>query len=227
MDATILTVAAFILIAVVAAVYVLRRRAPKPALAPLSGTSVDRTFVGIASAPRRSDVTTIGPSLAPSDVAALADEPTAVETAPPLSAPTLDEPIPAIPAPDATQIVGADAAPRAVPSSADDTSPTVIAARPRPRGRLVIRSGGTGGPHELQVREYVIGRSSTSDIILTDPSVSAHHARLVPHGDDFAIRDVSSTNATTVDGNPVKGDHALHGGESIVLGEARLGYERM
>lgn len=114
----------------------------------------------------------------------------------------------------------------ASPESVEGTASTVvIVAPPRPHARLVLKAGG-GGPWDLTQREYTIGRSSSSDVILADASVSGHHAKLVPVGDDFAIRDLGSTNGTTVDGVPLTGERPLRGGETILLGECALLYER-
>lgn len=114
----------------------------------------------------------------------------------------------------------------ASPESVEGTASTVvIVAPPRPHARLVLKAGG-GGPWELTQREYAIGRSSSSDVILADASVSGHHAKLVPVGDDFAIRDLGSRNGTEVDGVPLMGERPLRGGETILLGECALLYER-
>lgn len=176
-----------------------RRNAP---LAPrYTATSADRTVVDVRE--RRSpadDRTVVGEGM-PSDRTVVG-----VESAP--SAATLVLP----PAPP--------------PTRPDETAATVVVRR-GPRARLWITKGGTGGPFDLSEREYSMGRSSSSDIVVADPSVSGHHATLAPRGDGFSIRDLGSTNGTTVDGKDVQGEHPLRGGEVIGLGEATLRYERL
>lgn len=50
----------------------------------------------------------------------------------------------------------------------------------------------------------LIGRGSSCDIRLDDPTVSRHHARLVAEGDHFLLFDLHSTAATYVDGNKLE-----------------------
>src|SRR3990172_12946533 len=67
-------------------------------------------------------------------------------------------------------------------------------------GILEIRQGD-------QVREYVlggqataIGRAEDNQLVLSDPLVSRHHARLEWAGDGYCISDLGSANGTRVDG---------------------------
>jgi transcriptional regulator with GAF, ATPase, and Fis domain len=45
-----------------------------------------------------------------------------------------------------------------------------------------------------------IGSSPRSDVVIDDPTVSRHHARIELRGGDLVIHDLGSTNGTTVDG---------------------------
>lgn len=94
------------------------------------------------------------------------------------------------------------------------------------RARLVVRSGGSGS-FDLGPRTYVIGRSSSCDVVLPDPSVSGRHAKLTPGLDGFRIADLGSTNGTLVNGQPLTGELPLRGGEVLRLGDALLLYERL
>lgn len=123
------------------------------------------------------------------------------------------------PADDRT-VVGVE--PRSAPP--DVTAPTVIVPRP-PRARVSISKGGTGGPFDLGPREYRIGRSSGSDIVLADPSVSGQHAKLSPRGDSFVLEDLGSTNGTTVNGQAVTAPRPLRSGDVLGIGDAVLRYE--
>lgn len=211
MDTTLLVavIAVVVVAAGAAALVLIRRRSAKPAPPVLSQTSEDRTFVGIPAAPRGSEATMVGPAVARSDATVVDLRPTA---APPPAAPSA--PVPSE-APTVTM-----AAPRPEPT----TMPTVRI--PKLRARLTVTRGGSG-THELESREYTVGRSAHADIVLADPSVSGHHAKLVPHGDAFALSDLGSTNGTTVDGRAVRGEYVLRGGETIGIGDARLRYERI
>lgn len=93
------------------------------------------------------------------------------------------------------------------------------------RARVTVRAGGPRGPYELSGREFAIGRSSSNQIVLTDASVSSHHARLTPRADGFVITDLGSRNGTTVNGERVTGSRLLRGGEAIGIGEALLDFE--
>ena len=45
-----------------------------------------------------------------------------------------------------------------------------------------------------------IGSDPLNDIVLTDPTVSRHHAEIRRHGDDIQLIDLNSTNGTFIDG---------------------------
>jgi pSer/pThr/pTyr-binding forkhead associated (FHA) protein len=74
----------------------------------------------------------------------------------------------------------------------------------------------------------VIGRGSSCDISLSDPTVSRQHARLVVSGDHFVLYDLQSTSGTLVDGEEV--DQAagaqLNNGAVVRLGATRLVFKR-
>lgn len=84
----------------------------------------------------------------------------------------------------------------------------------------LVKSG--RNPHENLV---FVGRASTSDVVLRDPSVSKTHAVLehdpaaAPHA-GWRIRDDGSHNGTWVNGRPLTPREAvpLSGGDAIVLG---------
>lgn len=187
-----------------------RKKAPPPV--QLSHSSPDRTMMGFSlqGAPPPDASTQMGIVVPPSAAAA---PPTA-------AAPST---IPAPPSEAATAMI---VPPK--PAAPEETARTrQIVVPPQPKARLARKSGGSGGPWDLLPREYEIGRSSSADIVIPDPSVSGHHCKLVPHGDGFAIRDLGSTNGTKVNGKAISGDHGLRGGETITLGEVTLGYERI
>ncbi|HXW84857.1 MAG TPA: FHA domain-containing protein, partial [Candidatus Binataceae bacterium] len=58
-----------------------------------------------------------------------------------------------------------------------------------------------------QAREYPLGAGSTTlgstpdnDIVLSDPGVSRHHARITRRGGRFRVTDLESTNGTYLNG---------------------------
>ena len=60
---------------------------------------------------------------------------------------------------------------------------------------------------EIPIQEGVvsisIGRKEDNDIIIDNPAVSGHHARLVKHGNKFFIEDLNSTNGTFIAGRKI------------------------
>jgi hypothetical protein len=69
--------------------------------------------------------------------------------------------------------------------------------------------------------ELLIGRHYACDVVLTDPSVSRRHARVVFRDGGWILQDLASTNGTTVNGALV-GRCALEPGDHLVLGMERL-----
>jgi pSer/pThr/pTyr-binding forkhead associated (FHA) protein len=86
--------------------------------------------------------------------------------------------------------------------------------------QLVVRTGPNPGKvYPLTKDEISLGRDIASDIVLSDPEVSRHHARLVAQGNSFILEDTGSTNGTFVNGQRLMGPHMLRSGELILLGE--------
>ena len=55
-------------------------------------------------------------------------------------------------------------------------------------------------PFDVQLQEdvYAVGRETSNNILIPDPSVSAHHARLKPGPDGWYVEDLNSSNGTYV-----------------------------
>jgi hypothetical protein len=90
----------------------------------------------------------------------------------------------------------------------------------------VLEAGGHIGQHfDLSGDYMTIGRSSSNDIVLTDPTVSRTHASLGKRDGDLYIQDLGSSTGTTVNGRKVTGAHPLRSGDVITVGLVRLEYE--
>lgn len=50
---------------------------------------------------------------------------------------------------------------------------------------------------------WTVGRASENDIVISDSSVSRHHARLERSDDGFVVEDLHSTNGTMLNGVPI------------------------
>ncbi|WP_053237043.1 FHA domain-containing protein [Sandaracinus amylolyticus] len=77
------------------------------------------------------------------------------------------------------------------------------------------------GAIALVLRVIVVGRARDCDVVIDDPTVSAHHARLRWDGDRIAIDDLGSANGTFVDGRMVSATR-IRPGEEVVLGRVPL-----
>jgi hypothetical protein len=82
-----------------------------------------------------------------------------------------------------------------------------------------------GGRHVIERRAVVLGRSRECDIQLDDRSVSRRHAELVRHGDGFLLRDLDSTNGSSVNGKRIR-EAAVQPGDDITLGTVALTFEQ-
>lgn len=86
--------------------------------------------------------------------------------------------------------------------------------------RLVLQSEpGSGTEFVLDKAEMLLGRDPGSDIVISDPEVSRHHARLLQVGNSYSIEDLGSTNGTFIRGQRLSAPVTLLPGEVITLGE--------
>ena len=90
----------------------------------------------------------------------------------------------------------------------------------------VTRDGRTLDSIELSKREYVIGRSDLSDILIEDTYVSKVHAMLKVYANAVMLIDLNSTNGTTVNSRIVQ-KTVLRSNDIIVLGHYNLKIENI
>ena len=77
-------------------------------------------------------------------------------------------------------------------------------------------------PHlELRSEEcpVILGRSMSSDRVVPCSLVSRQHARLQFDGADFLLIDLESTNGTLVNSKPLHQPTAIHGGDTVQIGD--------
>src|SRR5262245_15347195 len=67
--------------------------------------------------------------------------------------------------------------------------------------------------------EASIGRDSSNDLWVTDPSLSRRHCALVRNGDQIILRDLESRNGTILNAVPVAEQQLQHG-DQISLGDS-------
>src|ERR1700747_2156852 len=84
--------------------------------------------------------------------------------------------------------------------------------------RLVVKGGKAQlVRHELVGDMVMIGRAPLNHIVIDDPTVSAHHARLVRAADSYWLMDLHSTNGTQVNRVSIT-DAKLNDGDEIRFG---------
>lgn len=76
---------------------------------------------------------------------------------------------------------------------------------------------------DLEPGETTIGRKSTSGVVLSDPTVSGSHARIILSRGQATLEDLNSTNGTFVNEARVSSVQ-LQDGDNIGIGNYRLGY---
>lgn len=89
--------------------------------------------------------------------------------------------------------------------------------------KLIINPA-SGAKKEIPVagRVVSIGRDPSNDLVLSDAMVSRRHAILERRGDQYVLRDNSSSNGTMVNGDRVLTEQLLRDGDLIAIGSARL-----
>ncbi len=81
------------------------------------------------------------------------------------------------------------------------------------------------------LREYgvgtcvTIGRLPDNGIIIDNPTVSSHHARVVKEGEAFYVEDLESTNGTYVNDLPIS-RRTLNDRDVVLIGKHRLEFDR-
>ena len=70
-----------------------------------------------------------------------------------------------------------------------------------------------------------IGRLPDNTVIIDNPAVSSHHARIVRDGDEFVLEDLQSTNGTFVNETRVT-RQTLQDGDVVLVGKHKLVFDR-
>jgi hypothetical protein len=81
----------------------------------------------------------------------------------------------------------------------------------------------SGVTHELVDEAITIGRGPDNTIVVSDPSISTHHAQLLLERDTYRLKDLDSTNGTRVNGKPVT-ETVLRLDDRIRFGAAEARY---
>lgn len=164
------------------------------------------------------------PAAAPAPPAA-APTPPAAAPAPPAAAPVAPLVAPVVPLTvDPFASAEAPAAPIvAVPDPAPAAPAAPVPPPPAPVAQWVLVW--PGGVVPIRDTALVIGRSKDCDVPLADGNVSRRHAEIGRSADGFVLRDLDSTNGTTVNGRRVK-SAPVGEGDEITLGTSTLRIEQ-
>ena len=93
------------------------------------------------------------------------------------------------------------------------------------RPPVVTIEGGPNDGHTLAVEAATmsLGRSEGNDVVIRGSGVSRHHAEILRSEGRYYLRDLNSTNGTSVGGVPLTGaEHLLRHGDVIQLGTSRV-----
>ncbi len=89
--------------------------------------------------------------------------------------------------------------------------------------RLEVQTGdGNVVARAFSQPEITLGRDPTCDILLNEETVSARHAKLSYHHNQWWIEDLNSTNGTNLNEMKVNTATVLTSGDEIHCGKARL-----
>jgi pSer/pThr/pTyr-binding forkhead associated (FHA) protein len=81
------------------------------------------------------------------------------------------------------------------------------------------------------VKEYVIGTSATigrlpdNTVMIDNPAISSHHARIFHDGDRFIVEDLKSKNGTFVNDKLVLTRRTLQTGDVVLVGKHQLVFD--
>ena len=90
------------------------------------------------------------------------------------------------------------------------------------KARFTVMNGKDAGKELVIQKAFVmIGTLPGSDLVLTDPTVSRHHAEVEERSDGYMLRDHDSTNGTFLDGVKVR-EAYLSSGSVIRLGNTEM-----
>lgn len=91
--------------------------------------------------------------------------------------------------------------------------------------RLILQHGDGRMSVDVPDGKFVIGRDNRADIIVPNRTVSSRHAEIVVKGHHCMIRDLGSSNGTTVNGAPLIGPREITSRDNVSLGSAAIKVE--
>lgn len=83
----------------------------------------------------------------------------------------------------------------------------------------------------IDLKEYAVGAGVTigrlpdNAVVIDNPAVSGHHARVFHEGNRVILEDLRSTNGTFVNGRPVT-RHVLQHGDAVLVGKHQIVFDQ-
>ncbi len=91
-----------------------------------------------------------------------------------------------------------------------------------PQAKLLLKSKDAAMQEiDITIPTFSIGRKQDNDLVLDDPAISGHHARILKIQAACFLEDLKSTNGTLLNSRPVD-RRQLQDADVIAIGHARL-----
>ena len=87
----------------------------------------------------------------------------------------------------------------------------------------ILKGNDAGAQFRITGSKVLLGRSTDSDIVITDASASRNHAELNKVNESFIIKDLNSSNGVFVNGKKIK-EHYLSSGDVFSIGNHEYRY---
>lgn len=87
----------------------------------------------------------------------------------------------------------------------------------RPRWTVRVKTHDVTVCVPLPPSGLTVGRGSSCDVVLHEPSVSRSHLHIVPRGTDVIVSDLGSKNHAVLDGQPIDRDMTWHAKQLISI----------
>ena len=106
------------------------------------------------------------------------------------------------------------------PAQRDDKRSGFLGRGPKGIRHLVVTQGALAGTRiTLADQPVMLGRADNSTLVIEDDYASNQHARLTPHGTDWFLEDLGSTNGTYLDRTRVTTPVKVPAGTPIRIGK--------
>jgi len=78
------------------------------------------------------------------------------------------------------------------------------------------------GTNEFTIPNITVGRDDSCEFLVSDDTVSSHHARLSFHHQQWWVEDLNSTNGTSLNNDPVTLPTVIISGDELRVGKISI-----